>query len=85
MVCTQQRRPRPGVRKSLRIVFGVPNVLRSDGGSQLSSDMAERLKYLLKYEHLIIGPYHPQVNSMAATISTENAAIYSRGATGRHQ
>ena len=27
--------------------------------------MAERLKYLLKYEHLIIVPYHPQGNSMA--------------------
>ena len=27
--------------------------------------MAERLKFLLKYEHLIIVPYHPQGNSMA--------------------
>ena len=25
-------------------IFGVPKILRSDGGSQLSSDMAERLK-----------------------------------------
>jgi UDP-N-acetylglucosamine 2-epimerase len=30
-----------------------------------SSDMAERLKYLLKYQHLIIVPYHPKGNSMA--------------------
>jgi len=27
--------------------------------------MAERLKYLLKYQHLVIVPYHPQGNSMA--------------------
>ena len=27
--------------------------------------MTERLKYLLKYQHLIIVPYHPQGNSMA--------------------
>ena len=26
--------------------------------------MAERLKYLLKYQHLIIVPYHPLGNSM---------------------
>ena len=46
-------------------IFGVPKILRSDGGSQFSSDMAERLKFLLKYQHLIIVPYHPQGNSMA--------------------
>jgi hypothetical protein len=45
-------------------IFGVPKILRSDGGSQFSSDMAERLKYLLKYQHLIIVPYHPQGNSV---------------------
>ena len=46
-------------------IIGVPKVLRSDGGSQFSSDMAERLKYLLKYQHIITVPYHPQGNSIA--------------------
>ena len=44
-------------------IFGVPKILRSD--TQFALDMAERLKYLLKYQHLIIVPYHPQGNSMA--------------------
>ena len=35
-------------------IFGVPKILKSDGGSQFSSNMAEILKYLLKYQHLII-------------------------------
>ena len=38
-------------------------VLRSDGGSQFSSDMAEALKYFL--EHLVVVLYHPEGNSMA--------------------
>ena len=42
-------------------IVGVPKILRSDGESQFSSDMAERLKY----QHLIIVPYYPQGNSMA--------------------
>ena len=46
-------------------IFSVPKILRSDGGSQFSSDMAERLKYLLKYQYLIIIAYHSQGNSMS--------------------
>jgi len=33
--------------------------------------MAERLKYLLKYQHLIIVPYHPQENSFNGGASDE--------------
>ena len=32
--------------------------------SQFSSNMEEELKYLLKYEHSVVVPYHPQRNSM---------------------
>ena len=46
-------------------IFGVPKVLKSDGGSQFSSNMGDTLKYLLKYEHLVVVPYHPQGISMA--------------------
>ena len=61
---------RVGMKEDLNVflssvgVFGVSKVLRSDGGSQFSSD-TDRLKYLLKCEHLIIVPYYPQGNSVA--------------------
>ena len=45
-------------------IFGVLKILRSDEGSKFISYMTERLKYLLKYQYLIIVPYHPQGNSM---------------------
>jgi len=45
--------------------YSFSKIFRSDGESQFSSDMVERLKYLLKYQHLIIIPYHPHGNSMA--------------------
>ena len=45
--------------------FGVPKVLRSDGRSQLSSDVAERLQILLKYQYIIVFSYHSQANSIA--------------------
>ena len=44
-------------------IFGVPKVLRSDRGSQFTSDIAEIRKYLLKYEQLVVVPYHRQGNS----------------------
>ena len=40
-------------------IFGVLKVLRSDEGSQFSWDVAERLKILLNYQHIIV------LNSMA--------------------
>ena len=46
-------------------IFGVPKTLRSDGGSQFTSNMAQALKDLLKYQHIVVIPYHPQANSMA--------------------
>ena len=54
-----------GICKSLLVLdwnYWCPEDL---GGSQFSSDMVERLKYLLKYRHLIIFPYHSQGDSMA--------------------
>ena len=46
-------------------MFGVPKTLRSDGGSQFTSNMAEAIKDMLKYQHIVVVPYHPQANSMA--------------------
>ena len=46
-------------------IFGVPKTLRSDGGSQSTSNMVRALKDILKYQHIIVVLYHPQANSMA--------------------
>ena len=46
-------------------IFGVPKTLRSDGGSHFNSNMAQALKDLLKYQYIVVVPYHPQANSMA--------------------
>ena len=46
-------------------IFGVPKTLRSDVGSQFTSNMAQQLKDLLKYQHIVVVPYHPQANLMA--------------------
>ena len=45
-------------------IFGVPKVLRSNEGSQFSSYMVGRLKILLKYQHIIVVPYHPQAKGV---------------------
>ena len=39
--------------------------LRSDGGSQFTSNMTQALKDILNYQHIVLVVYHPQTNSMA--------------------
>jgi len=46
-------------------IFGVPKTPRSDGGSQFTSNMTQALKDILKYQRIVVVPYHPQENSMA--------------------
>ena len=46
-------------------IFGVPKTLRSEGGSQFTSNMAQALKDILKCLYIVFVPYHPQANSMA--------------------
>jgi len=46
-------------------IVGVPRPLRSDGGYQCTSNMVQSLKDIIKYQHIVVVPYHPQANSMA--------------------
>ena len=45
-------------------IFGVRKTLRSDGGSQFTSNMAQAVKDIFKYQHIVVVPYHHQANSM---------------------
>jgi hypothetical protein len=45
-------------------VFGVPKGVRTDGGPQFDSQLAEGIKSMLGFEHLIVVPYRPQANGI---------------------
>ncbi len=44
-------------------IFGVPKEIRTDGGSQFTSQLPSDLS-LLGYHHLIVVAYHPQANGL---------------------
>jgi Integrase zinc binding domain/Integrase core domain len=52
-------------------VFGIPEEIRTDGGSQFNSKLATDFKSLLKYEHLVVFAYRPQANGIAERRMTE--------------
>ena len=52
--------------------FGIPKSIRTDGGTQFTASVCEELSKLLKYEQLVIVPYHPQANGL---IERRNAEI----------
>ena len=43
-------------------IVGVPKEIRTDEGSQFSSQLSSDLASLLGYKHLVIVAYHPQAN-----------------------
>ena len=45
-------------------IFGVPKEIRTDGGSQFSSQLSSDLASLLGYDHLVIVAYRPQANGL---------------------
>jgi hypothetical protein len=45
-------------------IFGLPKKIRSDGGSQFTSNLAQELRIVLGFDHLVVIPYHPQANSL---------------------
>jgi hypothetical protein len=45
-------------------LFGVPKEIRSDGGSQFASKLADDFKSLLGFQHLIVVAYHPKANGL---------------------
>jgi hypothetical protein len=52
--------------------FGVPKHLRTDGGTQFTANICSELSKMLKFDHLVIVPYHPQANGL---IERRNAEI----------
>jgi hypothetical protein len=52
--------------------FGIPKSIRTDGGTQFTASVCQEISTLLKYEQLVIVPYHPQANGL---IERRNAEI----------
>jgi hypothetical protein len=46
-------------------IFGVPEVIRTDGGSQFNNGMVEEFGKMMNYQHRICVAYHPQTNGLA--------------------
>jgi len=53
-------------------IFGIPESIRTDGGTQFTASVCSELSKLLKYDHLVIVPYHPQANGI---IERRNAEV----------
>ena len=51
--------------KSIFARHGIPNVLRSDNGSQFSSDAFKQFSSQWNFSHITVSPYHPQANDLA--------------------
>jgi hypothetical protein len=48
-------------------IFGVPEQIRTDGGSQYTSGMAQSLSEMLHFKHIVIVAHHPQANGIVAS------------------
>jgi Chromo (CHRromatin Organisation MOdifier) domain/Integrase zinc binding domain/Integrase core domain len=74
LYATQSTQAQDFVRSLVEHVglFGVPKNLRTDGGTQFTAKVCKELSQLLKYEHLVIVPYHPQANGL---VERRNAEI----------
>jgi hypothetical protein len=53
-------------------IFGIPTSIRTDGGTQFTALICNELAKLLKLQHLVIVPYHPQANGI---IERRNAEV----------
>jgi len=45
--------------------FGLPKKIQLNGDSQFTSNLAQELRIVLGFDHLVEIPYHPQANSLA--------------------
>ena len=52
-------------------VFGVPKKVRTDGGTQFTAKVCQELSKMLKFEHLVIVPYHTEANGLAERRNAE--------------
>jgi hypothetical protein len=46
-------------------IFGVPNDIRTDGGTQFNNHMMAQFKAMMNYHHLVVVAYHPEANGLA--------------------
>jgi hypothetical protein len=46
-------------------IFGVPVMIRTDGGSQFHNSMVEEFAKMMNFQHQIVVAYHPQANGLA--------------------
>jgi transposase InsO family protein len=53
-------------------LFGIPQRIRSDGGTQFTAGISQQLASFLGYTHIVILPYHPQANGI---VERHNAEI----------
>ena len=52
-------------------IFGVMKQIRSDGGTQFTAEICKQLAEILKFQHLIILPYHPEANGIVERRNAE--------------
>ena len=53
-------------------IFGIPKEIRSDGGSQFTSQLLADLCSLLHYHYLLVVAYHPQANGLVERRNKEH-------------
>ena len=53
-------------------IFGIPKEIRSDGGSQFTSQLLADLCSLLHYHYLLVVAYHPQANGVVERRNKEH-------------
>ena len=53
-------------------IFGVMKSIRSDGGTQFTAHICDKLSKVLGYVHYVILPYHPQANGI---VERKNAEV----------
>lgn len=52
-------------------LFGVMKFVRTDGGTQFTADVCKELSALLKFDHLVVVPYHPEGNGLVERRNAE--------------
>jgi hypothetical protein len=51
--------------------FGVMRTLRTDGGTQFTATICKDLSRLLRFDHLVVVPYHPEGNGLVERCNNE--------------
>jgi hypothetical protein len=52
-------------------IFGSCSTIRTDGGTQFTANICKEFSKMLKFEHLVVVPYHPQSNGIVERRNAE--------------